>query len=66
MSSDSPAPKERAPKRDSPYCSFKNDRHRLWALVSRDIRLVIVCGLLVFGPPILTRGRIFLSWFSGS
>ena len=25
-----------------PYASFKNDRERLWALVSRDLRIVAV------------------------
>lgn len=24
------------------YASFKNDRERLWALISRDIRMVVV------------------------
>lgn len=33
-------------KRDgNPYVSFKNDRDRLWALVSRDVRIVIVVAL---------------------
>lgn len=27
---------------DSPYCAFKNDRERRLALVSRDIRFVLV------------------------
>ena len=26
----------------SPYCAFKSDRDRLWALISRDIRLVLI------------------------
>lgn len=25
-----------------PYCAFKSDRDRLWALISRDIRLVLI------------------------
>jgi hypothetical protein len=27
------------------YVSFKNDRERLWALVSRDLRIVAVSAL---------------------
>jgi hypothetical protein len=27
---------------DSPYCAFKDDRERKWALVSRDVRWVLV------------------------
>lgn len=30
---------------DNPYVSFKNDRDRLWALVSRDVRIAVVAGL---------------------
>jgi hypothetical protein len=29
----------------TPYQSFKNDRDRLWALISRDIRIVAVTAL---------------------
>jgi hypothetical protein len=25
-----------------PYCAFKSDRDRLWALISRDVRLVLI------------------------
>jgi hypothetical protein len=35
----------------SPYCAFRNDRVRLWALVSRDIRLVLIAGLMVVATP---------------
>lgn len=27
---------------DSPYCAFKDDQERKWALVSRDVRWVLV------------------------
>jgi hypothetical protein len=27
------------------YASFKNDRERLWALISRDLRIVAVSAL---------------------
>lgn len=30
----------------NPYKCFKSDRHRLWALVSRDIRIVLVAAIL--------------------
>lgn len=29
----------------NPYECFKSDRHRLWALVSRDLRLVLVAAI---------------------
>ena len=31
---------------DSPYVAFKNDRERKWALVSRDVRLVLIALIL--------------------
>lgn len=35
--------REVLPRQDqSPYCAFRNDRDRLFALVSRDLRIVIV------------------------
>lgn len=37
--------------RQSPYCAFKNDRARLWALVSRDIRWVLVIGIVAIFEP---------------
>jgi hypothetical protein len=33
-------------KRGNPYESFKNDRDRLFALMSRDIRIVLVAALI--------------------
>lgn len=30
----------------NPYECFKNDRHRLFALMSRDIRIVLVAAIL--------------------
>ncbi len=32
----------------NPYASFKKDRDRLWALVSRDIRIIIVAALCAY------------------
>jgi len=41
----------------NPYCEFKNDRLRLWALVARDVRNVAIVGLMLVGmghvPPAL-------------
>lgn len=33
-------------RRGGPYESFKSDRDRLWALVSRDVRIVLVAAIL--------------------
>jgi hypothetical protein len=30
----------------NPYECFKNDRHRLFALMSRDVRIVLVAAIL--------------------
>lgn len=34
---------------DSPYVAFKDDRERRWALVSRDVRLVLIALILAAG-----------------
>lgn len=34
------------PRGRTPYECFKNDRHRLFALMSRDIRIVLVAVIL--------------------
>jgi hypothetical protein len=41
----------------APYCAFKNDRDRLLALVSRDIRkvLIVIVLAMVAGPPVVAR-----------
>jgi hypothetical protein len=41
----------RKPEQSSPYCAFKNDRDRLWALVSRDLRLIIIAVLVAMATP---------------
>lgn len=39
----------RSPKAD-PYCAFKDDSKRLQALVSRDVRIVLVtCACVLLG-----------------
>ena len=35
----------------SPYCAFRKDRDRLLALVSRDIRLVLIAVLVALAAP---------------
>ena len=34
------------PRGRTPYECFKNDRHRLFALMSRDVRIVLVAAIL--------------------
>lgn len=34
------------PRGRNPYECFKNDRHRLFALMSRDVRIVLVAAIL--------------------
>ena len=34
----------------APYCAFRNDRDRLLALVSRDIRLVLIAVVGLLSP----------------
>jgi hypothetical protein len=34
---------------DSPYCAFKDDRERKWALISRDVRWVLVAVVFALG-----------------
>ncbi len=31
--------------RPNPYCAFKDDRERRTALISRDVRLVLIVGI---------------------
>jgi hypothetical protein len=36
-------------KKTDPYCSFQDDRRRLLALISRDIRYALVAACLALG-----------------
>jgi|GEM_PF-5873806 len=40
-----------------PYCRFKDDRSRLRALISRDIRIVLVAIALVASGPLQSAGK---------
>lgn len=42
----------------SPYCVFQNDRDRLWALVSRDVRLVLIAGIMVMSSTSIPWSKI--------
>jgi hypothetical protein len=35
------------PRGRNPYECFKSDRHRLFALISRDLRIVLVAAIVV-------------------
>lgn len=37
-----------------PYCAFTSDRDRLWALISRDVRLVLIAIILGVAPWVRT------------
>lgn len=44
----------------NPYECFKDDRHRLFALMSRDLRIVLVAAIVgVAGASPLLRGMVF-------
>ena len=50
-----------------PYNAFKNDQERRRALISRDIRLVLIALVLAFGAPNLSpHVTKWLSQMSGS
>lgn len=44
--------------KESPYCAFKNDRYRLYALISRHIMTVGVITVLAFGPSTLKLSQL--------
>ena len=68
-SSGFPAPPEEGRcevKRESlsPYDTFKSDRDRLWALISRDVRIVLVAAICVGAAGSAPAGvRAILAWF---
>ena len=39
------------PSKPNPYCMFKDDKQRLRALISRDLRYVIIAALVVAHKP---------------
>lgn len=55
------------PRSRNPYEGFKSDRHRLFALVSRDLRIVLVAAIFAAAgfagvPPAL--GSVIALWLS--
>lgn len=62
-----PDPNERPPKEPgrlpqwtaAPYGAFKNDQARLCALISRDVRLVLIAAVFA-----LTGARLDVPWRS--
>lgn len=51
---------------ESPYCAFKNDTERKWALVSRDVRWVLVAALLVLADVPATKWSSLWRIIAGS
>jgi len=49
---------------DSPYVAFKDDRERRWALVSRDVRLVLIT-LLAIGEGTALKWPAMWHFFTG-
>lgn len=50
---------------DSPYVAFKDDRERRWALVSRDVRLVLIVLLLAIGERTALKWPALWHFFTG-
>lgn len=59
----SPKQAHKRDKAPSPYCAFKNDRARLWALVSRDVRLVVVALIMALAGGSALRLPALLTFF---
>jgi hypothetical protein len=47
----------------APYCAFKNDRARFAALAIRDLRNVVIIGLLTVNGASLPLSRWFVHFF---
>lgn len=50
---------------DSPYIAFKDDRERRWALVSRDVRLVLITLLFAIGEGTALKWPAVWHFFTG-
>lgn len=50
---------------ESPYVAFKDDRERKWALVSRDVRLVLVALVLTVGGGAALKWPAVWHFFTG-
>jgi len=49
----------------SPYCAFKDDRERKWALVSRDVRWVLVAVVFALGGVPTAKWQTLWRLFGG-
>lgn len=49
----------------SPYVAFTDDRQRKWALVSRDVRLVLIALILALGGGATLKWPAIWSLVSG-
>lgn len=49
----------------SPYVAFKNDRERRWALVSRDVRLVLIALIFAVGEGAVLKWPAIWQVFTG-
>lgn len=50
---------------NSPYVAFKDDQQRKWALVSRDIRWVLVALSFAFSSGAQTQWKFLWKIFTG-
>lgn len=49
----------RGGRQASPYCAFRSDRDRLWALISRDLRLVLIAGIAIMSSTSVPWSKIW-------
>lgn len=50
---------------NSPYVAFKDDQQRKWALVSRDIRWVLVALSFALSSGAPTQWKLLWKFFTG-
>jgi len=52
--------------RPDPYCSFKDDRQRRWALLARDVRMVLIAmvGAAASWSPAASLSLAALHWLA--
>lgn len=49
-----------------PYCKFKDDRGRLRALISRDVRIVLVTLVLLVAAPAHELKAVMSGWVTSA
>ncbi|MDQ7306473.1 hypothetical protein O0J71_05950 [Stenotrophomonas sp. Sm3119] len=50
---------------DAPYCAFKDDRARLHALISRDIRFVLIAAVFAISSYLGATRLPVGAWLTG-